>query len=243
MKDEQLRIMFLHNEFRDSVKLIRLGFAEIQNISLDNNFYHLPLQLLSSGIERFLKCYICLGFHGENNTFPELKMLKNHGHDIQKLKKTITEKYFSIRHSNDEYLKKDRDFISNDKNLNQLLYLLSEFGKFARYHNFDIVTGHSKPSINVEKEWEEFETKLLKDDNTLFKHLKKLYKKPNDDEMYISINIKIITILEKFIRGLSKQFTFVDLGELAKQFSPELFDFMSIDDKDLGKTNYNLLQK
>ena len=239
MKDEQLKIMFLHNEFRASVKLIRLGFSEIQNISLDNDFYHLPLQLLSSGIERFLKCYICFGFHEKNNVFPELKVLKNYGHDIQKLKKVIIQEYFLLRHSDDEYLKKDRDFIDNDKHLDQLLYLLSEFGKYARYHNFDIITGSSKPSIDVEEEWKEFEEKLLKDNNTLLKHLKNLYKKPNSDEMYISINIKIITILEKFIRGLSRQFTFVNLGKLAKQSSPEIFDFLLIKDDNLGKTNYN----
>jgi hypothetical protein len=58
----------LLEEFQPSNKLIRLGFGELQNISLNNDFYFLPFQLLSQGFERFMKAYICLGYL-EKTTF------------------------------------------------------------------------------------------------------------------------------------------------------------------------------
>lgn len=45
------KIASLIEEFETANKLIRLGFGELQNINLDNDFYFLPLQLLSQGFE------------------------------------------------------------------------------------------------------------------------------------------------------------------------------------------------
>jgi hypothetical protein len=63
MNQESIKNIFLNNGLQASVKLIEIGFGEFQRLDLANDFYHLPFQLVSSGFERLMKCYICLGFH------------------------------------------------------------------------------------------------------------------------------------------------------------------------------------
>lgn len=58
-KIEVAKFFTLNEEFETADKLIRLGFGELQNINLVNDFYFLPFQLLSQGFERFMKSYIC----------------------------------------------------------------------------------------------------------------------------------------------------------------------------------------
>jgi hypothetical protein len=60
-KDFEKHVALL-DELENSIKLINLGFGELQNIDQNNDFYYLPFQLISSGFERFMKCYICLGY-------------------------------------------------------------------------------------------------------------------------------------------------------------------------------------
>ena len=236
---EATKVLHLNEELRNSIRLIKLGMGEIQNINLDNSFYHLPLQTLSSGVERFLKCYLCFGYHEKNNKFPDFKTLKDYGggtgHDIVELKKVISKDYFLLRND-------DENFIKNDEILEELLYLLSEFGKFSRYHNLDIVTSKSKPSVDVEMLWEKFETKILKENTPLYKRFFN-FKIQQSNETYDFINSKIISILERFIRGLSRQFTFVNLGKLANKHSVEVRDFLLLKDSDLGKTIYKNISK
>lgn len=239
--NETVKKLCLLQELRSSLKLIKIGFGEVQKINMENDFYHLPLQVLSSGIERFLKCYLCLGFYEKNNQFPNHKQLKSFagktGHGIVELKNEITKNYFLLRHDKDELLREDKLFIENDQKLNKLLSLLSEFGKYARYHNLDIVTSNTKPSIDVEQQWKDFETQLLKENQPIYKRFFSMDVKFSN-EGYDYINSRIISLLEKFMRGLSRQFTFVNLGKLAKSFSVDIFFLLTIKDEDLGKNIY-----
>jgi hypothetical protein len=45
----------LIDELESATKLIDLGVGELHKIDGANNYYHLPMQLLSQGLERFLK--------------------------------------------------------------------------------------------------------------------------------------------------------------------------------------------
>ncbi len=79
MDKHKLKDIHLHNELLTSCKLIEIGFGELQNINLANDFYHLPHQLLSSGFERLMKCHICLGYYEKNNSYPKKHILKKYG--------------------------------------------------------------------------------------------------------------------------------------------------------------------
>ena len=69
----------LNLEMETSIKLIKIGLKEYQNISMSNDFYYIPFQLLSNGIERLMKCYLCLGYHENNNNYPDIKILRDLG--------------------------------------------------------------------------------------------------------------------------------------------------------------------
>lgn len=222
----------LIQELTNSIKLIELGIGEYQNLGSSNDFYYLPFQLISSGFERLMKCYICIGYLNENNVYPE-KLIKKLGHDLIKLKTYILDNYYSI--GNRLVLKEDFEYLSNDKELEKIISLLSEFGKFARYHNMDIITNSTKPSIDVKSEWQDIETKILLGNDSLQKRFNEnLF----DNEVIYSIQRVIIIHLERFTRAITRQFTLGNLGQKAMEMSIIVNSFIFLDDKDLGNKDY-----
>jgi hypothetical protein len=60
MSNTTLRKICLLNEVDASIKLLKKGMSDLQNISAKNDFYHAPILMLSSGYERLIKCLLCL---------------------------------------------------------------------------------------------------------------------------------------------------------------------------------------
>lgn len=232
-----IKDLYLHDELTASIKLIKLGFGEFQNLDSVNDFYHLPFQLLSSGLERLMKCFICLGFYEKNGNYPESKYLKKcggrNGHDLIELKNHILSEYF--KNNKIPALISDEKFIYENNDLKELIYLLSEFGKYARYHNLDIISSATKPSIDVKKLWEEYETNIVLADTNL---LNKLYDLEYEKEVHIYVTQFIISKLETFVRGISRQFTLGKLGQKAQQFSSVYYDFIMLTDEKIGTIDY-----
>jgi hypothetical protein len=194
---DNLKHFALLEEFETSYKLIKLGLGELQNLNGDNSFYFLPFQLLSQGFERYMKAYICVSHNHKHNKLPTHKYLKGIGHDLEKLIKEILENY---------YLKFDRpqftldySFLNSNSDLKELLYILSEFGKLARYYNFDLITDNERIGIDTKGLWEKFENKILTTED-----LKKLFGSESDHEVYFKISNHIVIVFEKFISALSR---------------------------------------
>lgn len=237
MNESTIKNLHLNDELLTSFKLIEIGFGEFQNMDMENDFYHLPFQLLSSGFERLMKCHICFGAHEKTGKYPQFHELKKcggcNGHDLGELKKTILANHFKTRGI--PALKEDLCFLSDNTELDHLIYLLSEFGKFSRYHNLDVVTAHTNPSIDVMTRWKEYETEILTSDPDL---LKKFEDMNFHREVINTIQRRIIVILEKFVRSISRQFTIGELGALALQNSPIYYPFIMLRDNELGTKNY-----
>lgn len=228
---EDIKYFALLEEFETSEKLIKLGFGELQNINLDNDFYFLPFQLLSQGFERFMKAYICIGHFHQHQELPNFRYLKNLGHDLEKLLKEIIDNYY-LDFERPQF-ELDNEFIQMNLDLKELLFILSEFGKLARYHNFDLITENTRIGINTKKLWEDFENKLLD-----HKDYKKLMDFDLNHEVYQKITNHIVIIFEKFVSALSRQFVFKCLGLTGLQLSATLFDFGLLYEKDFGKKDY-----
>lgn len=237
MTNHSLKDLYLNDELTSSFKLIKLGFGEFQNLDFTNDFYHLPFQLLSSGLERLMKCYICLGYFEKHEKYPESKFLKKcggrNGHDLIELKNTIISEYFNSNKI--PVLITDRQFLKTDNDLEKLIYLLSEFGKYARYHNLDIVTSATKPSIDVENLWKKYEDSIVLDNPIL---LKKLTDIENKNEVHHFVTQHIIKKLELFVRAISRQFTLGKLGAKALRFSGIYYDFILLRDNKIGTVDY-----
>jgi hypothetical protein len=227
----------LSDELETAAKLIQLGFGEFQNLDRGNDFYYLPFQLLSSGFERLMKCHICLGHHERHNTYPDSKYLKScgvkGGHDLLELKQTIISSYFATHH--DPVLQEDLDLLTKDKDLERLIHLLSEFGKYARYYNLDIVTSAQKPSIDVKMLWEKYENDIVTSNPKL---LQKLSDSDTAEEVLDYTKRQILIKLEQFARAICRQFTIGRLGKKAQQFSGVLYTFIHLKDTELGNQNY-----
>ncbi|MGB2808579.1 MAG: hypothetical protein WBC22_12620 [Sedimentisphaerales bacterium] len=232
-----IKDMHLHDELLIAFNLIEIGFGEFQNIDSENDFYHLPFQLVSSGFERLMKCHICLGYHEQNGAYPESKYLKQcggrNGHDLVKLKNKILSDFFST--NNIPALTEDHVFLTSDNELENLIALLSEFGKYARYYNFDVVTSATKPSIDVKSLWADYENSVIHSNPDL---LDKVTSYEFTNEVFQAVNREIIIRFEKFVRAIGRQFTMGRLGAKAMQFSSTLNPFIMLMDDLLGSKDY-----
>ena len=229
----------LLEEVYTSTRLIIIGLRELHNIGGGNDFYHLPFQLLSSGFERLMKCMICykyLNDEGRFPSFPELKG-KSSGHDLLYLKNKIISFCISAsKQSLSTALKSDYEYIATDEGLEQLITVLSEFGKSARYYNLDVVVGKKDPSPDVLQTWSSYEFDLIKDDESMMEELKRGNVK---SKVRKKINREIVCKLERFARALARQFTLGDLGDDANTCVAYISKFLFLTDDDLGETNYS----
>ena len=236
---ENLKYFALLEEFETSHKLIRLGFGELQNLSNSNSFYFMPFQLLSQGFERFMKAYICVAFFEQKNKLPDFKYLKALGHDLDKLLKEIIENYY-FDYDRVQY-DVDKKFITQDNGFNYLLHIISEFGKHARYYNFDVITNSNKPSINTVELWQNYENELI--DKLGISYDKVLNPDSNvRNEVSYEISRHIIVLFERFVSSISRQIIFGSIGQIGKQLTASnVFDFGLLYDKDYGNTDYRKL--
>ncbi len=235
--NETIKHHSLREELETSSKLVSLGLGELQNLDQANDFYFLPFQLLSQGFERAMKGHICLGHLEKHGNYPNFKYLKNLGHDLLKLKDEIINEYFINEYFDEDHptLKNDLKFLKSDVELGELLSILSEFGKMARYYNFDVITDSTKTPINAEELWTEFENKIpFSNDDAV----DKLMNWDINNEVHGEIARYIIIIFEQFMASLGRQFLFGGLGAKGKQFSNSLFDFAMLYEKDLGQKDY-----
>ncbi len=221
-------------EVRTAIKLLRVGLGELQSIDGANDFYYLPFQLLSSGFERLMKCMICLKRQHDTGQFPATEELKTH--DLLALKDRVVSECISRDTAyRRPATKDDYAYMVGDDELKRLLGMLSQFGKFARYYNLDVVTGSTKPTVDVEEKWCQYETELLNDD----KKLSALSKDSTRlDELYRYLNRIIVSRLERFARALVRQFTLGDLGKEAKTYTRSISCFLCITDSELGNVDY-----
>ena len=235
----EVKKQHLSNELELSVQMIQLGLGELQRIYNTCEHHYLTCFLLSNGLERLVKCALC--YHKFNTTgiFPTLSEIKGH-----QLKDLIT-KIISIFESNEttnsiQALYEDYEFIKDNKYANEIVNILTEFGTFSRYYNLDIVVGSPLPSKDIEELWSELE-KIITNEKSDLKQLYEECFKNNDKwpELFLKLTQFEISIIEKYIRGISRLFCYKFLGNDASSQSHLLFPFSGILDENLGKKEYS----
>lgn len=193
----------------------------------------MPFQLLSQGIERFVKVYICLAYFHAHDAFPPPKEIKNLSHNIDKSFSKIVDNYYP-KYQSPQYVL-DNEFLRTNTDIRKLLNILSKFGQGARYYNFDLITeNYEQLGVSTKESWEEFENKLLNSEDYT-----KLMQEDTKDEVRQKIVSYIVIVFERFISALSRQFVFKGLGQQATQLSVNnFFDFGKLYEKDFGMTDY-----
>jgi hypothetical protein len=235
MNDINGKNMSLVIELERSIKFLKIGLAEVQKISAENDFYDHAFMFLSSGLERLFKIMLCLNFKDKNGRFPKMDECwkKPQGHDLEILKKKIEEICIPI---NNSFTPIDYDIITKDVFINGVCKVLSEYGKRGRYFNLDSILGQDQ-QFNPKDEWEELETQAYQEKFGKEKYCQ-LLSNYKIEEFYSTYNVEIVIRLEKFFRALTRQFIFGNFSKEAKSYLGIIGIFSKIEDHKLGKTNY-----
>ena len=137
------------------------GLRSLSTANLNNNVGHFYTAFfqLSIGLERLMKLTLILDFMANNQLgLPDNKWLKEFGHDLVSLAKSIKE----IGQRNSD-IGKLNNILEHQSIEFELLSFLSSFAKSVRYANLDALTGKQ----NVENPlilWNQLVVKIYKND-------------------------------------------------------------------------------
>ena len=200
---------------------------------MSNTFYHLPQQLMASGLERLMKCYITLVYDGKHGSYPSNTYMKSLSHDLKRLLDRICTHYYGVAAR--PFVQRELDFINTDPILQDCIRILSQFGQKGRYYNLDVVTGVTNPPIDPKEEWEALEFSV-EDVTPLLGNLERLHR-----EYYPRVNSRLIGRTERLVRAIAMQFTLgehEDRNGRLSQLSSIYTKFRNLRDDELGTTDY-----
>ena len=231
--DDPARFQCLLDELITSRELLKSGFGHLQEIDMGNTFYHLPHQLLASGFERLMKCYIAVVRKGRDGTYPDQAAMKSLGHDLENLLDAICTNHYSG--TNRPLVRKDLAFIRTDPVLNDCVRILSLFGKMGRYYNLDVVAGADHGAIDPKGKWEALESRV-EDPIPYLGDPERLHR-----DYYPRVNSALIARMERLIRAIAMQFTLGGhddrTGEI-KRLSVVYQVFRNLRDDQFGTVDY-----
>ena len=230
--DDLNKYLAILDELTTSIELIRAGFGELQEINEINTVYHVPHQLLASGFERLMKCYILLVHAGKHGSYTNTEFVTRDRHCLDRLLCRICKKYFGGKGR--ETIHVDYTFLTTDLTLCSVINILTLFGKNGRYYNLDVVTGAKAKPVDPDLAWRELEWEVL--DPKPF-----LGPKTLRPEYFQSLHSRMIAIMERFVRAIAKQWTLGEhddeKGEIA--LTSSIFScFRNLRDNELGETDY-----
>ncbi len=233
MTDEQTRFLHLIDELHNANQLIIDGFGALQEIDISNNFYHIPHQLMASGFERLLKCFISVVHHGRTGTFPDMNFMKRLGHDLVQLKDEIWQNYYGGR--NRPFIDGEFNALASDQHLIDAITVLSLFGRFGRYYNLDVVAGSPHQPVDPETEWKALEARI-ESPVPYLSDIERLHQ-----EYYPRVNSLLVGRLERFVRAIALQFTIgdhIDPSRFIRQASGTFSNLRNLRDESLGQNDY-----
>lgn len=237
-----LQRVVIGEELLTAVRLLKTGLRELNRIDGANDFFHLPILLLSSGFERMMKTVICCHHLETTGEFPDRSVFPKgkHGHDLVWLLNKIIHNCFSNKYlSCIPLAKNDIKFLRSDSKLSRIVQILSDFGQGARYYNLNVILGESDPGPSPDEELLKLEMEVLKEDPSWERRIGN----PMESiAIHRQINRELTIQCEKLARSLARLFTIGGLGTQAKQISPHTFHFLNLMDNQLGNTDYEEIQ-
>ncbi len=232
-KEDGVRFLCLFDELETSRELLKSGFGHLQEIDMGRTFYHLPHQLLASGLERLMKCYIAVVRKGRDEAYPDRAAMKSLGHDLESLLDTICAKYYGGTHR--PLVRQDLSFITTDPVLTDCVRILSLFGKMGRYYNLDVVAGAGDGPMDPKGEWEALEARV-EDPTPYIGDSERLHR-----DYYPRVNSLMIGRMERLVRAIAMQFTLgghADPGGELGRLSVVYQEFRNLRDELFGTVDY-----
>lgn len=221
----------MDEEVRTAAGLLRLGLAAVQATGPSNDFYHLPMLLLSQGFERLGK----LALNLRRRQLSKPRRIASYGHDLLGIVRDIINECYP-----DDYLarpvaKDDFQFLGLNGGCRPLLNVLHTFANGARYWDLDVAAGSDKSSCQML--WTELRDGTVAEDlNTL----NLLMTAEGAEAGYRIMNQNIVVVAERFARAQARLFMLGPLGDNGRQLGTPLHLFYSMRDDQLGTRDYRL---
>ena len=208
---------------------IQHGVIALTALDAGNDFRQLPMQLLSIGIERFLKTTIALAELEQSGLLP--RDLKKHKHDLESLPPRL----IGSIGKDSAYATKwsaDLSFLATDSELQRLLRALTVYGEQGRYFNLETILGSATPPKDPESVWCELEKVCL---NAMPHWQAKLASPTNEFEgFYIDMATRLTATVQGCARALSRMWALGPLGQPGKQFTGVVQPFLCLTDGELS---------
>jgi hypothetical protein len=238
-KKLNLRIKFtlLERTVTEAINLINWGlnFLNQSNFANYNQFYTLYFLNTSLGFELLMKSMLCYKNYENKGNF-QVNLKDDYSHKLIKLKNKILENYHGLpsgkayrdisSESKKEMiskLKKDRNFLSKDKDFKKILKILANYGLGGRYCKLDFITLNNCNQMDPELEINRLIIDILdkKDKDLRDRFVKSINEDENlsnSTEVWREVIRKYINPkLNYFLEALARQFTYGFLGDKARK--------------------------
>lgn len=225
----------LIDELESATKLVDLGVGELHKLDAANDYYHLPMQLLSQGLERFLKLTYVMAELGSSGSLPSRRRMRQHyGHRLIRL----TDDLIELVGKAPDYVRrpavqKDIDFVRSDKDLRTVLDLLGAFGQDARYHRLDELLGGAPadPDSDPYRRWAAFELEVVQRHESW---LDRVGSVEHAADLHRDIATYIAGRVDRFARAIARMWTLGALPDDTRRHSGLLKPFLFLSDDQLG---------
>ena len=88
------------------------------------------------------------------NEFPPFEFIKEYGHNLVELKTYVSNNCISkTRYFESPDIKEDYFFLSKNKEIDQIIKILSDFSIKGRYYNLNVVVKNLLSTPNYQDEW------------------------------------------------------------------------------------------
>lgn len=225
----------LIQELEIAVSTLKSGLGVLQqSAGSDLPRYFLFMLLLSTGLERLMKVLLCIYSLDKEGKFLEPEVLKYElGHDLVELKTRIENKGFTEEALRRDAMQKDLQFLREDKLLNEIIAVLSDFANEDRYIYLD---GINYPELNrkwLDRRWNEIEEMAVTEEEKYT-----LIREDRLQEYPRLATERIMICFERFLRALARTITLSGLGKEAQSLGTNLWSFLMRKDDQLGETKY-----
>jgi hypothetical protein len=224
--------MALLEELRVSVQLLEAGIQALHAINFANDEYYVPLMLLASGLERFMKAilaYASLAHHGRLPGKGDIPQT----HDLEELLALIVDRDWPPAYTSRPAAQEDLRYLREDQGLNSLIEALSDFAdaRRGRYYNLEITLGEDPAWDSPEQAWSRLEMAILREHPRFSEWIDSA----SPADIFSEINRVLVYRLERMLRALSRLFTLGALGDEAARATGLVNPFLFLLDDDLGE--------
>lgn len=234
--EDQLKRLYLVQELDLSVNSVKSGLAILQRSRPYKTQHFLFLLVLSTGFERLMKVLLCLRSFNDAGQFLSEKALRKYGHDLMILRDDVYRDCFPEHISLPEVVEEDRDFMLNDPLLNAVLRVLSDFAVRDRYLYMNGINNPVAQGEWLDQRWEEVEAMTASKEERL-----RMVTEDRLDELKNQAIGSIMVCLERFLRALVRTTTHTGLQGKARSMGTGIWDFLTMQDEQLGQKRYEII--